>query len=103
MTWLEVLRLAVWMAGGLVLGFTFVVAWRHLQAWRRSSEKRLLPLHVWCIALSYDGLLVSLLSRTGPVDWRGSIYIPAILLGLVAMLAMHRLQSETREGDHEGS
>lgn len=92
------LRLPVWIVGGFVLGATFMVAVRHLQAWRHSPAKRLLPLHVWTIALSYDLLLVALLTRTGPADWRAGIYIPAILLGAAGMVVMLRYQSAERRG-----
>lgn len=98
MTALDMLRLVVWVVGGFVLGATFMVAMRHLRMWRESTHKRLLPLHVWTIALSYDLLLAALLSRTGPADWRAFIYIPAILLGAVAMVVMLRYQSVARRG-----
>lgn len=98
MSALEWLRLPVWILGGFVLGATFMVAMRHLRMWRESTHKRLLPLHVWTIALSYDLLLAALLTRTEPADWRAFIYIPAILLGAVAMVVMLRYQSSTRRG-----
>lgn len=78
--------------GGLLLGMTLVVASRHFVAWRQGSG-HLIPLHVWTIAASYSCLLILMLTRAGPLGWRGWLQIPATLLGIWAMVALLRHQS----------
>lgn len=80
---------------GFLIGMTTVVAVRHIGQWRR-DKTRLMPLHVWMIALSYDLLLISLLSRDEPLNWRAVIYGPAIVLGVAGMVTMLRYQGHRR-------
>ncbi len=88
---LEVGQLLVWIMGGYVLGTTLLVVWTHFVMWR-ANVSLLLMMHVWAIALSYDLLIVSLLTRTGPLDFRALIYVPGLLLGAVGMTVLLHYQ-----------
>jgi len=92
-------RLIVWLLGGVLVSLTFMVTWDHLHTWvRKGKDKsRSLPLHVWTVALSYDLLVIALLTRTGPLDWRAFIYIPALLLGVFAMYVLVKHQRLVKE------
>lgn len=81
--------------GAFLLGMTLVVAARHFHAWRTGGGG-LLPLHIWTIAGSYDLLLLLVVTRTGPLGWRGWVQFPAVVLGVWAMLAMLRFQGERK-------
>jgi hypothetical protein len=93
-------HVTVYILGGFVLGSTLLVAAQYFARWRSApSGRRLLPLHVWTLAVSYDLLLLSQLSRFEPFDWRTFLYVPALLLGDAAMIAMLRHQrKETNDG-----
>lgn len=80
-------RLVVWLLGGYLLGTSLIVTYEHFRVWR-AGRGRLLPLHVWSVAVSYDLLIVIVLTRTGPLDAQAVIYIPALLLGCVAMTVL---------------
>ena len=97
------LRLVVYLTGGTAFALSLWVAWRHLQAWRHSPGKRLLPLHVWMIATSYALLLLTVLTFTGTPSWRIAFYGPALPMGAAAMLVMFRRQQvEADERDDRG-
>lgn len=82
----------IFSAGGLLVGMTFWVSIRHLHQWRK-DRTRLMPLHIGAIALSYNLLLVSLLTREDVVQWRALIYAPAIAIGVIGMIAMLKYQN----------
>lgn len=86
-------------AGALLLGMTLVVVVRHFHAWR-VGRGGLLPLHIWTIAASYDLLLFLVVTRTGPLGWRGWVQLPAVALGVWAMLAMLKYQSHRQPTRH---
>jgi hypothetical protein len=73
---------------GLVLGATTVVAVRHYLLWRKAPDgARLLPLHVWLVALSYDLLVLATMLQSLVLLrwWHPWVFVPALLLGLGAM------------------
>ncbi len=94
-------RLLVWLLGGGLVSLTFMVVWDHLRTWRRKGKdmRRMLPLHVWTVALSYDLLVITVLSRTGPLGWRAFIYVPALLIGVFAMYVLVKHQRLVIEDD----
>lgn len=91
MTISEIINVLIQTLGALLCGMTIVVAVRHLHQWRQ-DRTRLLPLHVGVIALSYNMLLASLLTRDEGLTWRVAIYGPAIALGVWGMVVMIRYQ-----------
>ena len=77
-------RLVVWVLGGYLLGTSLIITLEHLRVWRR-NQSHLLPLHVWTVAVSFDLLIVHVLTLAGPLDWRAFIYLPGLLLGCISM------------------
>lgn len=66
------MELLVKLLAGFLLGGTVMVAVQHLRIWRKGPAKRLLPLHIALIALSYDLLLVALMTRVRSTGGRSS-------------------------------
>jgi len=84
----------------LMVGSTSVVAVRYMRRWR--VERRdghasaVLPLHIWCIALSYDLLVLGLAIQSQVLVrwWHPVIYLPALGLGLFAMYVLGKNQQK---------
>lgn len=82
----------------LMFGATLVIAIRHMRHWRvlrAEGVRAALPLHVWVIAMSYDLLLlgVAFQSQTYVRWWHPWVYIPALILGMYAMVVIGRAQT----------
>jgi len=87
----------LYMLGGFIIGSSTLVAVQFFRRWRKEPHgARLLPLHVWALAISYDLLVITLLSRFDVFTWRALLYGPALLLGVAAMVAMLRYQREAK-------
>lgn len=97
MTGVDILRTLCISAGGLLSGFIVVVAYQYGRVWAKAPRDRgLLPFHVWVISTSYvlflagaTAELVELVNAQAGVTWRLFVYGPAILLGFIAMWAIH--------------
>lgn len=73
----------------VLMTFTALVFRRYYQAWKVISRKgRMLPHHVVLVSASYYLLLIALASRQA--DWRAAIYVPALILGILAMISLLR-------------
>lgn len=94
-------QLLVSAMSAFLMGFVLVIAWRYMRVYARAPRdwRRLLPAHVWTIALSYDLLLlyatVEVYLRAADPDatlsWRAPILIVAYVLGVIAMAIIGRL------------
>lgn len=88
------IELLLRIAGSFLLTCTVLVTAQYFVAWARNRHARLLKMHVWLIALSYDLLLVAVMTR--PLDdWRAALYVPAVFLGAAGMYAVMRHLLET--------
>lgn len=93
----DLLRVPVYVLGGFILVTSFVVSVQHFQQWRSAPGNRLMPLHIALIALSYDLLVITLLSRTDQQPtWRIFVYAPALAIGAYALFVMLRYQSSEK-------
>lgn len=89
---------AVYVVTFFIIGSSLLVAAQFFLRWRATVRgSRLLPLHVWTLALSYDALLVMGVAYWPHAPtWVACLYVPTLLLGVAAMVAMLRHQREAR-------
>lgn len=96
------LRLVMSSMSAFLAGVSWVVVigyfryWYALDAATKKEWLGLLPLHVFCIAASYNLLLVYATIETfirighgGHTTWRAWVLIPAYVLGLLSMQVIH--------------
>lgn len=86
-------------ASAFLFGMTLVVSIKYWLRWKRlRPQPALLPLHIWTVALSYDLLLlgVAFQALTRVRWWHPYIYLPAMLLGAVAMVVIVKHQHDNR-------
>lgn len=70
----------------VLMTFAGLVLVRYRQLWRAGTRPAL-PAHVWMVSASYYLLLAALASRPA-ADWRVIFWIPALILGILAMLKL---------------
>ena len=88
------IELLLRIAGCFLLTCTVLLTGQYFIAWTRDRQARMLPTHVWMITLSYDLLLVAVMTRELD-DWRAILYVPAVFLGAAGMYAVMRHLLET--------
>lgn len=79
------------LASGLIFYFSGHVIYRHIRLWM-STGHNLLPLHVWLISISYNGLVISLLTNERDFHTRFWIYFPSLLLGVFSLYILSKGQ-----------
>lgn len=89
-------RWAVALAAGMTLMLSVYVISAHIQRWR-GGVRKLLPLHVWTIAVAYNLIVMGMLLREVRFSVAFLIYYPGILLGIWSLLVLARSQREHTE------
>ena len=79
--------------GGIVFVLSGYIILHHFRAWRSRDERtRLLPLHVWLIAVSYNLLVISHMLRVPRTDLAFAFGSTALLVGIYSLWVMVKLQ-----------
>lgn len=89
---------------GVLIGLSAVVVYRYMRRWRdlrKEHGPRLLPLHIWSVALSYDLLLVGVYLQVLVKLrwWHPIVYIPAVILGIYAMIVINAGQTRDEKSE----
>ena len=80
---------------GLIFYYSGYVIFNHIRLWRQTG-RNLLPLHVWLISISYNGLVVSLLTDERDFQLRFWIYVPSLLVGVFSLHILAKQQGRHR-------
>ena len=85
-------RLIIHLLGGVVFSLSGFVIYKHIKRWQANKRYSLLPFHVWTIALSYDLLVLSLMTRIPRGDWAFVFGCTGLLLGICSLSILVRFQ-----------
>ena len=98
---LTFVRFTLTAVSGFLFGYVLFVAWSYMRLYARAPRdwRKLFPLHVWTVAVSYVMLVayatIDMVNRTEATEispWRIPVLFVADTLGIIAMYTIDRLR-----------